>query len=243
MIENMVFEIGIISILSLISGIVTATFGFGAGLVLTPFLTFFMPVIDALAVSSLVYMFTSTSKAYLYRKDIAWHIYKKSLILAWIGMFIGFFVITQINEFILEKVFGVLLLYFAFTTLLKKESDKSLLPQNIYPLLGGLMSVLIHAGGLFFFRFARLNGLDRIATVATLAGVHFTLNIAKTIFFIAGGYVSTHYVYWLIPAYIMAFIGTWIGRNILKNHINETIFVRGIAIILLLMSIRFLTMA
>lgn len=241
MLEHHMIEIVIISILSLISGIVTSAFGFGAGLVLTPLLTFIMPVTDAIALSSLIYMFTSTSKAVLYRKDIEWRIYKRSLILAWIGLMVGFLIITHINEQVFEKLFGLLLLIFAYLTVANKEESKSLLPENTYPFLGGLMSVLIHSGGLFFFRFARINGLDRIATVATLAGVHFTLNIGKTVFFILGGYVATHYIYQLIPAYIMAFIGTWIGRKVLKEYINETIFIRGIATILVLMSIRFLT--
>jgi uncharacterized membrane protein YfcA len=241
MVEPQMIEIIIISILSLISGIVTSAFGFGAGLVLTPLLTFIMPVTEAIALSSLIYMFTSTSKAYLYRKDIEWRIYKRSLILAWMGLIVGFLIITHINENLFEKLFGVLLLIFAYLTVRNKEESKSLLPENVYPFLGGLASVLVHAGGLFFFRFARINGLNRIATVATLAGVHFTLNIGKTIFFIAGGYVAVHYTYQLIPAYIMAFTGAWIGRKILKEYINETIFIRGIATILVLMSIRFLT--
>jgi len=234
-------EILLITVMSFVSGTVTASLGFGAGLVLTPLLTFIMPVKQALAVSALVFLVTSASKALIYRKDIDWLIYKKGLALGMIGLVIGGFSVSVVNPFWLEKFLGCALLYFAINAVLKRDNMKSVIPTSLFPVMGGFMSIMTHAGGAFFFRYCRINNLGRIETVATLAGAHFTLNIFKAVFFTATGFAASSYIYTLMPAYVSSVAGTYMGRHILKNHMNEDLFVKGVAFVLIVMAIRFLT--
>lgn len=226
--------------MSFLSGTVTASLGFGAGLVLTPLLTFIMPLKQALAVSSLVFLVTSASKVYFYRSDISWSVYKKGLALSMTGLVIGALSVSVVNAYFLEKFLGLALIYFAFSALMKRDGAKSFIPGFMFPVFGGFMSIMTHAGGAFFFRYCRLNSLGRLETVATIAGVHFTLNIFKTLFFTTSGFAAAHYIYTLMPAYAASVAGTYIGRYILKHHMNEDIFVKGVALVLLVMSIRFL---
>jgi len=233
-------EILIITIISFVSGTVTASLGFGAGLLLTPLLTFIMPVKEALAVSSLVFLVTSASKAFIYRKMIDRGIYRKGLFLSMTGLTAGALSVSIVNPFWLEKFLGFALLYFSFNAFMKRDNIKSILPVSVFPVLGGFMSIMSHAGGAFFFRYCRLNNLSRMETVGTLAGVHFTLNIFKAIFFTTSGFAATHYVYTLIPAYAASVAGTYTGRHILKNYMNEDLFVKAVAVVLLLIALRFL---
>jgi len=235
-------EILIITVMSFVSGTVTSALGFGAGLVLTPLLTFLMPIKQALAVSSLVFFVTSASKAYIYRKEIDWSMYRKGLPLSLIGVVVGAFSVSVVNPVFLESFLGLALIYFSLNAILKKDGNKSFIPTFLFPVMGGFMSIMTHAGGAFFFRYCRINKLDRMATVATLSGVHFTLNVCKTGFFLAAGFAATSYIYMLIPAYIASVIGTNFGRYILKNHLNEDLFAKGVGIMLMILAMKFLFM-
>ena len=140
----------------------------------------------------------------------------------------------------LEIIFAVLLLYFALTAIFGKEGATPLISQQIFPLLAGIASILVHAAGVFYFRYCRLNGLDRVQTVATMAALHFTLNIGKATFFTGTGLIATHYIYQLIPAYLCAIFATRLGRYILKDYISEKMFTKGVAILLILLATRLL---
>lgn len=231
-------EILLITFISFFSGMVTSAFGFGAGLVLTPLLTFIMPIKDALGISSLVFLVTSASKAFIYFQDIHWPTYRKGLLIASGGLFFGFFIVTKVNTFYLEKLFAIVLLWFAWNTYSGKDTEKSRIPTVLFPALGGVMSVLVHGGGAFFFRYCRILKLDRFKTVATLAGVHFTLNIGKAVFFTKAGFVSIDYIWKLLPAYVTAVIGTRLGKTILKKHLDENKFSIGVAILFFVLSVK-----
>ncbi|PLX68961.1 MAG: hypothetical protein C0603_04555 [Denitrovibrio sp.] len=233
-------DILIITVMSFISGTVTAALGFGAGLVLTPLLTFLMPIKQALAVSALVFLVTSASKAYIYRKEIVKRVYVKGLSMSIMGLVVGGFSVSVINPFYLEKFLGLALLYFAVNAIRRKDETKSLIPSFMFPVMGGFMSIMTHAGGAFFFKYCRLNSLDRMQTVGTLAGVHFTLNIMKAIFFTVSGFAASSYIYTLIPAYIASIAGTNLGRYILKNHLDEDLFAKGVGALLIILSFKFL---
>lgn len=80
-------------------------------------------------------------------------------------------------------------------------------------------------------------------TVATIAALHFTLNIIKAIFFTTSGLVDSKYIFYLIPAYIVAVFGTRLGKSILKNYVSERMFTIGVAALLMLLSVKFFSMA
>ena len=140
----------------------------------------------------------------------------------------------------MEVIFSGLLLYFAINTILGKEGSTPRIPLQTFPLLAGIASILVHAAGVFYFRYCRLNGLNRLQTVATMAALHFSLNIAKAIFFTGAGLIESNYIYRLTPAYLCAIFGTRLGRYILKDHISEKMFSRGVASLLILLAVRLL---
>lgn len=237
------FDIGIITLLSLLSALVTSILGFGAGLVLTPLLTFFMPLKEALGIGALVYFFTSLSKTYWYFPDIDWKLWKKCLPLSGVGICLGMLVVQFAPERLLEFCFAIILMYFALHSLFGKDDSPSLLPAFFYPLFAGIASILVHAAGVFYFRYCRMAGMGRVQTVATIAALHFTLNIFKAIFFTTSGLVDSKYIFYLIPAYIVAVVGTRLGKTILKNYVSERLFTIGVAVMLMLLAAKFFSAA
>jgi len=235
---NQLQEMVVISLLSFLSAMVTSILGFGAGLVLTPLLTFIMPLREALGIGALVYLVTAASKTYWFRADIDQTLWKRCLPLSFLGLVIGMLIVKIMPERGLEIVFAALLLYFALSTGLGKEDSISKIPQQVYPFFAGVASILVHAAGLFYFRYCRMHGLDRVQTVATMAAHHFTLNIGKAIFFTTSGMIAAEYSYRLIPAYLCAIIGTRFGRYFLKDHVSEKMFTRGVSFLLILLAIR-----
>ncbi|SEA77135.1 Uncharacterized membrane protein YfcA [Desulfuromusa kysingii] len=233
-------ELLIISILAFVSALVTSVFGFGAGLVLTPLLTFIMPLKDALGIGALIFLVTSGSKLIWYFKDIDWKIHRFSFGLSLIGLFSGFYLISVIDAFLLEKIYAVMLIFFGIKALLNQKETTIHRVHCGYPILGGLFSALVHGGGVFFIRICRVSGLDRVQTVATVAAIHFSINIFKALFFTGSGLVDAKYIVTLAPAYCCAIIGTRVGRSVLKKHVNEQIFSYGIGTLLLLLSVKYL---
>ncbi len=232
-------DLAIITLLAFASALVTSILGFGAGLVLTPLLTFFMPLKEALGIGALVYFFTSLSKTYWYFADIDWKTWRKCLPLSLVGIVLGMLIIQFAPQRLLEFVFAGILVYFSLNAIFGKEDAPSLLPQPLYPLLAGIASILVHAAGVFYYRLCRLNNLDRVQTVATIAVLHFTLNIVKAVFFTTSGLVDAKYIYTLTPAYIAAVAGTRLGKTVLKNYLSERMFSLGVAALLLLLALKF----
>lgn len=232
--------LALISVLAFVSGVVSACFGFGAGLILTPMLAFIFPIKEAIAISSLIYFFTSISKAVLYHRELNWHHFSQAAPAALLGMFIGFFSITYISGRGIEVLCGLVLMYFSIQILVFSRSSYTILPACLYPALAGASSALLHAGGPFFFRYCLLHKLSPVTTVATMAGLQLMLNSSKALFFVSGGYVATAYIYYLIPVYIVAIAGVWLGKFALKNRINEKGFRIGAGIIMLILGLRLL---
>ncbi len=233
-------ELAIITILSFISALVTSIFGFGAGLVLTPLLSFIMPLKEAIGIGAFIFLFTSGSKFFWYFKDVDWKTHRYGFGLSLIGLASGFFLITVVNTFWLEKIYAILLIIFGLKALLNKDTDQKLLPRPFYPIMGGLFAALIHGGGAFFIRLCRGSGLDRMQTVATIAAIHFSQNIFKTVFFAGAKFIAPAYIITLAPAYIAAILGTRIGRYILQHYVNEKLFSLGIGMLLLVLSVKYI---
>lgn len=233
-------ELTIITLLAFVSAMVTSVFGFGAGLVLTPFLSFIMPLKEALGVSALIFFVTSGSKLIWYFKNVDWKIHRLGFGLSLVGLGGGFLLIGSLDAVFLEKIYAVMLIYFGVQAFVEGEPKDTPLSHYGYPLLGGLFAALVHGGGAFFVRLCRNIGLDRIGTVATVAAIHFSMNILKALFFTGSGLVALDYVYKLLPAYVAAVVGTRIGRSVLKNHVSEKVFSCGVGALLLVLSLKYL---
>ena len=238
--EHNIMELLIITVLSFISALVTSIFGFGAGLVLTPLLSFIMPLKEALGIGAFIFLFTSGSKFFWYFKDVNWKTYRYSFGLSLIGLAGGFSLITGVETFWLEKIYAAMLIIFGLKALMNKDVDQKLLPRPFYPVMGGLFAALIHGGGAFFIRLCRGTGLNRMQTVATIAAIHFSQNIFKTAFFAGAKFIAPAYIITLAPAYIAAIIGTRLGRFILQHYVNEKLFSLGIGILLVLLSLKYI---
>lgn len=232
-------EIVIITALSFVSALVTSILGFGAGLVLTPLLNLFMPLKEALAVGALVFLFTAGAKTFWYFRDIDRPTYRSAFFLSLVGLGAGFSTVAYVDTYWLEKGFAVLLIFFS-VGILKERTLPAVIPRAAYPVAGGFLSVLIHGGGPLFLQFCRSRSLDRVQAVATIAATHFTLNIFKVVFFTGTGILESKYLVLLIPAYFAAFVGTRLGRSLLKNHINEKAFGVGTGVLLLLLALNYL---
>lgn len=233
-------ELVIITALSFVSALVTSVFGFGAGLVLTPLLSFIVPLKTALGISSLIFFVTSGSKLIWYFKDVDWKIQRLAFALSLFGLAAGFLLISSLETSLLEKLYAVMLVYFGVQAFVNADPKDSSLSRYGYPVLGGLFSALVHGGGAFFIRMCRNLGLDRLQIVATVAAIHFSLAVLKAVFFTGTGVIDTKYIYTLAPAYLAAIAGTRIGRTVLKNHVSEKAFSRGVGVLLLALALRFL---
>lgn len=229
-----------IGALAFVSALVTSVFGFGAGLVLTPLLSFIMPLPQAIAIGAVVFLFTSGSKVFWFRRDIDRSILLRGALLSLPGLLIGFVLISRLNTPWFELGYGLLLLAFGFNLMWPQPNQKQLLPAVLYPPFAGILSALIHGGGPLIFKYCRAQKLDRMQTVATMAGIHFVNNIGKGIYFGFSGLLLVEQLPTLLPACIAAVAGTRIGRTLLQRYLDERLFSLGVGVVLLLLASRYL---
>lgn len=228
------------SALAFVSALVTSVFGFGAGSVLTPLLSLFMPLPQAIAVGAVIFLFTSGSKVFWFRSDIDPNVLWRGFILVLPGLFVGFALISWLSLSWLEFGYGVLLLGFGFNLLWPRENSAPRLPSYFYPPLAGVLSALIHGGGPLVFAYCRSRQLNRMETVATMAAIHFSSNIVKGLYFGASGLLAVEQLIHLLPACAVAVVGTRIGRTLLQRYVDERLFSVGVGAILLLLATRYL---
>lgn len=229
-----------IGILSFISAVVTTVVGFGAGMLLTPLLAIFLPLQEALAIGALVFLVTSSSKILWYVRDIDWGAWRAGFLLSLPGLVAGFAMLLWVSAIWLEKIFALVLLGLAIGVLRGQQRLLPALPYWSYPVAGGFLSAILHAGGPMYYCFCRGRGLDRMRTVGSMAVIHFSLNVLKVGFFARLGALDAERVVRIAPACLLAVIGTWVGRHLLIKWVDERNFERMVGITMLALALRYL---
>ena len=92
-----------------------------------------------------------------------------------------------------------------------------------YGFLGGLSTVLAHAGGLVWSLYLLTAARDRRVFVGTTVILFFITNIYKTISYVWIDIISLSALAQVIPAIPMIFIGSYLG-NIVNKRCNHLLF-------------------
>lgn len=203
----------------LVCEIIGTISGFGASVFLVPLAGLFFDFKTALALTGIIFIFSSLTKIYLFRKDIKWSLVLKIGIPSIAFTLLGAYLNNKTQSRIAELAMGIFLVSFAIIFLLKQELKFK--PTNLNAISGGIASGFftgfIGTGGAI--RGAALSAFDLQKEIftATSACIDLGGDIGRTFIYIFNGYLDRKYL-WFIPVLIvLAFSGSYIGKKILKQ--------------------------
>ncbi len=205
-------------ILAFISEVIGTIGGFGSSVFLIPLAGFFFDFQTVLVITSLMHVFSNVSKLILFYKGIN----KRLLLLiglpAVIFVLIGSWLTTVLFLKYAELVLGIFLVVFSMFFFWKPNFQVKQTNQNaiIGGGVSGFLAGFIGTGGAVRGLSLAAFNLEKNTFIATSAAIDFFVDASRTIVYLNNDYLEKEY-YAIIPLLILiAFIGSYAGKLILK---------------------------
>ncbi len=229
-------SVTITSIAIVIAYIVKSVLGFGHAMITVPGLSLIFSVQDAIIISALGDLVCNGILLYKERKSIKTSILKKIGPSLFIGAFIGVSIITNVNEPLLKKIMGGLILtYLIIHTFkpqikLEKKWKKNVLGWTM-GLIGGITGGLINTNGPAIYIYLNSVSMKKEVIKANLIIVFFSDCLWRTGLYASKGVMSTESLLMFGAFFLpLMIIGLVIGNKVDKliNSKNYTIISKGL---------------
>ena len=234
-----------------LSGIIKSGVGVGAGVFLLPTLALVFPAKIALAIGAPLLLATDVIGLRYYWKEWMERSKLLRLLLAALpGLLVGTVLVSIIpaKEFRLVCgtygcFYALFQLFPAFTlfVLFKKQfvrantflADKQV---YVYGPLGGVATVVAHAGGVIWSIYLMSEQLDKRIFVGTTVIVFFLTDLYKTVAFLYIGVLSPDVLFSLLPAIPAVWVGSAIG-NMANQRMRDALFRTIVLVVIFLVSL------
>jgi uncharacterized membrane protein YfcA len=245
-------EICIIAIAGFCSGVIKTGVGIGSGIFLLPTLTLAFPAKIALGLGAPIMLASDViGLCYYWRRWAPKEILAPLFIAAVAGLLTGTVLLPVIpaNSFragvgIFGMLYAVSMLWPAFPVVSVCKKVSSVLNERhvynrvyIYGAVGGLVTVLAHAGGLVWSLYLLTELKDKRIFVGTTILLFFFTNIYKTVAYIYLEILSVKAVISMLPVIPAIFIGNYIG-NRANLKLNNVLFKKIVLIIIFIVSFK-----
>jgi len=229
----MVLTIILSSIIVFFAYTILGLSGFGSSLIMVPLMLLFLDIKFVVPVTLILNLISCISIAITSRSFI-----KKSYLLpliigGLIGAILGTYFLATIENIILKKVYGLIIILFALNTLFPKIKLKS--PSKLYGVLSGLISgvfgAVYQSGAPAPVIYLTHQIKKKQVFRATLISFWVVLNLWVLFLFLYSGLINSsvvNFAVYLLPTLIL---GTIVGSK-LHIKIDENLFKKTIGIIL-----------
>jgi len=231
----------LIFVFALIAEIIGTTAGFGSSTIFLPLALIYFDFGEALAIVGIFHMFGNLGRLAFFKKGLDWKLFAKfgvpSVILTFIGAYIAS-TVSGIGDFLKIVLGAFLVLYSVYSYAKPKFSFK---PEARVAVVGGAISGffagLIGTGGAIRGAFLTAFGEKKEAYIATAAAISIATDFVRVPVYIFGGLLHED-KYWMLPIlFVIAFLGAYIGKNIV-GKIGEGAFRKFVLIVILLAGIK-----
>ncbi|HWY11322.1 MAG TPA: sulfite exporter TauE/SafE family protein [Bacteroidia bacterium] len=218
-------NIALFYILALLAEIMGTIGGFGSSIFLVPLGGFFFDFKTVLAVTSVIHLFSNTSKLVLFYKGINLRLLLLIGLPAVIFVLLGSWLSTVLFLKYAEITLGFFLI--AFSLFFFLNPDYKLASTKPNAILGGSISGflagLIGTGGAIRGLSLAAFGLEKTTFIATSAAIDFFVDLTRSVIYLSNNFLEKEY-YKTIPfLFIIAVAGSYAGKLILK-YISTTQF-------------------
>jgi hypothetical protein len=225
-------------ILALLAEILGTLSGFGSSILFVPIASLFLDFKMVLGITAVFHVFSNLSKLLLFHKSIEKNIAIRLGIPAVISVFLGALLIEYIPINESEVIIQVTILLIALYSISRQAKSIQQTNTNLYigGGISGFLAGLIGTGGAIRGLILSAFKLEKEVFIATSAMIDMGVDSTRAFVYIFNGYFTKAHII-LIPFLIaISFIGTYIGKIILKR-IPEKIFHYLVLSIILLVSL------
>ena len=245
-----ILDICIIAVAGFCSGLIKTGVGIGSGVFLLPTLSLAFPAKTALGLGAPLMLASDIIGLRFYWKQWTSSSELLRIMLAAVpGLLVGTILLPiipamgfRIGVGVFGMTFALCHLFpgFAPVVLLKSSMsgiNKQLEGRQIYfyGALGGIATVLAHAGGLVWSLYLMTSIKDRRIFVGTIVLMFFITNIYKTVAYVFIGTISIEELMAVLPAIPAVWAGSAIG-NAANKRMNQEFFRRLVLVVVLLVS-------
>ncbi|MBK9285629.1 MAG: sulfite exporter TauE/SafE family protein [Sphingobacteriaceae bacterium] len=225
-------------LLALLAEILGTVGGFGSSLLFVPLAGVYFDFHSVLGITAVFHVFSNLSKIALFRSGINKKIIIQIGIPAIIFVALGAFLSNSINSNILELILGVFLILFSLLLIIfKKFKVKSSFKNSILSgILSGFTAGLLGTGGAIRGLFLSALNLNMEIFVATSAVIDLGVDITRSVVYGIHGYIHQHDLYLIGILFFVSFIGSYLGKLIMKK-ISQTQFKKIVLVLILLTGI------
>lgn len=229
-------------ILFLLSGFVasvmSASVGFGSSLILLPLAALLLPVKKAIAIVVIFFIVNNLTKVIVFYRHINWKIALLQWVLGLPLVIVGALFMVNISTDIIEKVLGIITVAFVISQFLRLSEKFELnnIQIAIFGGINGFLGGLIGAASVIRAAVFTHIKLKKEAFVATLAISGLLIDSVKTIIYSRFELITLNDLPLVVGLMVLAFIGTMIGKEVLKK-INPKLFWRIDIIVILIIGL------
>jgi uncharacterized membrane protein YfcA len=224
--------------LALVAEIIGTIGGFGSSVFFVPLGNFYFDFYSVLGLTALFHLSSNLSKIFLFKKGL-----NKKLLLS-IGIpsvlfvILGGYLSKYLETYYLEIILGVFLVGFSLFFLIKTKVI--ILPSVKNAIIGGSFSgasagLLGTGGAIRGLTMAAFN-LEKSVFIATSAFIDFMIDFSRTIVYYNNGYIHAHDLKYVPFLFVVGFVGSLIGKKILK-YIPQSKFRKLSLVFILLIGI------
>ncbi len=226
------------ALLAFISEIIGTLSGFGSSILFVPVASMFFDFKSVLGITAVFHVFSNISKIALFRQGIDKTIAIKLGIPAVVFVLIGAWLTTLIPAREIELYMNFILAGLAVYLVVNFNKELMQSDLNLYTggVLSGFLAGLLGTGGAIRGLTLAAFHLPKDVFIATSALIDLGVDSGRAIVYISNGYFSKEFLF-LIPLLIgISFLGTYLGKLILKRT-SERVFRYLVLIIILVVCV------
>lgn len=211
--------------LSLLVEILGTVGGFGSSVFFVPIASLYFDFHSVLGITAIYHLSSNISKITLFRKGIDKKLLIQFGLPAVLFVVFGAFCAKFINSKYLEIVLSIFLIvisliFIVFRNLVIKPTKTN---SFVGGGLSGFIAGLLGTGGAIRGITLAAYNLEKDAFIATSALIDFVIDFSRTGVYFYNGFIHKHDLYLIPYLLVIGFLGTWIGKQILK-YISQSVF-------------------
>jgi uncharacterized membrane protein YfcA len=225
-------------LIAFFSEVVGTLAGFGSSVFFVPLAGLLFGFHDVLALTSILHVFSNAAKLVLFGRDVNWKLLLLLGLPSTLFVILGALLTRQLEFKLAELILGLFLIFFSL--LLWFRPDVRLAPTSLnaitYGGIAGFLAGLIGTGGAVRGLVLAAFDLEKNAFVATSVAIDSGVDVSRMIIYLRSGYLTDN-LYWFAPGLLAtAFIGSYIGKLLLKK-IQQQSFRKIVLLLILLIGL------
>ncbi len=223
-------------LLTLLAEIIGTVGGFGSSVFFVPIGNFYFDFHTVLGLTAIFHLFSNVSKILLFKKGLNKKLLLNIGVPSVIFVILGGLLSKYLQSFYLELFLCIFLIVLSLVFLIRKNLVLAANRKNsiIGGSLSGFSAGLLGTGGAIRGLTMAAFNMEKSVFIATSASIDFMIDFSRTLVYFQNGYIQKEVWYYLPFLLVIGFVGTYIGKRLLKYVPQEKFKKLSLALILLI---------